>query len=257
MKNLAILLIILVLAGLSLLSSLQDARAGDEPNSLFEQANEAYGQANYEQAILLYEKVTRLQGFSASVLYNLGNSYSRNGQIGKAILSYERARRLGSADPDIEGNLQHIKKAHGLFQTEPSFTDRFVALLGMNGWSRLAAFSLVLLTLSLGAALFLRKFKAVVFILFALGGLTLLVISAWAVFAGYPSWQAAIVVEPKARLFISPFRTAAAIGTIREGRPVHVGQSHAGFSYVSDETGRSGWIDSSSIESIILRKNRR
>ncbi len=251
MKNLASLLIILFFSALSLLPSICAVQAGNEPNHLFKQANEAYRQANYEQAIHLYEKITRLQGFSASVLYNLGNSYSRNGQIGKAILSYERARRLEPADPDIAGNLQYIKKAHGLFQSEPSSADRFIALLGMNGWTRLAALSLVLLTLSLGAAFFQQKSTTRGFIWFALGCLTLLAVSAWAAMAAYPSWQAAIVVEAKARLSISPFLTAASIGTVQEGRLVQIGQVHADFSYITDETGRSGWIDNSSIESII------
>ena len=251
MKNLSTFLRILVFCGFSLALSSHETWAEDDPSTLFQQGNEAYRQGNFDQAIQVYEKITSLHGFSASVLYNLANSYVERGQIGKAILSYERAQRLRPGDPDIEGNLQHIIKAYGLFQPEPSFAERFISLLGMNGWTGLAAFSLILLCLSLMAIFFMQKPKTRPFIWITVGCMALLVVSCGAVVANYRSWHAAIVIEPKARIYISPFLSAASIGTIQEGRRVQVGKTHADFSYVTDETGRSGWIPNSAIETII------
>src|SRR4029077_19623718 len=42
---------------------------------------------------------------SGPVYFNLGNAYFRAGNPGRAILNYERARRLMPRDPDLHANL--------------------------------------------------------------------------------------------------------------------------------------------------------
>jgi len=76
-----------------------------EAERLLEAANEAYRQRQYADAIEDYEALLR-EGYRSEALhYNLGNSYYRDGQRGKAILHYERARMLDPSDADIRHNL--------------------------------------------------------------------------------------------------------------------------------------------------------
>lgn len=51
------------------------------------EADSAYVQERYEQAISLYNKLLET-GTSASVYYNLGNAYYRTGDMAHAILAY-------------------------------------------------------------------------------------------------------------------------------------------------------------------------
>jgi tetratricopeptide (TPR) repeat protein len=88
-----------------------------EKISLFNQANEAFRQANsskdtkqaerlYEKAILTFEKIINDGEVENSRLYyNLGNAYFLNGRLGKAILNYRRANRLDNSDENIQKNL--------------------------------------------------------------------------------------------------------------------------------------------------------
>lgn len=69
------------------------------------EADSAYVQERYEQAISLYNKLLET-GASASVYYNLGNAYYRTGDMAHAILAYERAYLMEPGDADIRFNLQ-------------------------------------------------------------------------------------------------------------------------------------------------------
>lgn len=69
------------------------------------EADSAYVQERYKQAISLYNKLLET-GASASVYYNLGNAYYRTGDMAHAILAYERAYLMEPGDADIRFNLQ-------------------------------------------------------------------------------------------------------------------------------------------------------
>lgn len=72
----------------------------------FDQANQLYQQGKFTDAIEKYEAILQSGLVSAELYYNLGNAYYKTGNIGKAILNYERALRLQPNDDDIVHNLQ-------------------------------------------------------------------------------------------------------------------------------------------------------
>lgn len=88
--------------------------------SLFNQANQNFRQANttddpeqadkyYEQAILSFERIIDEGGIqNAKLYYNLANAYFLQGRLGKAILNYRRAAKLGK-DSDIQKNLNFAR----------------------------------------------------------------------------------------------------------------------------------------------------
>ena len=74
-------------------------------NDLLSSAEKAYDSKNYKEAIIDYEKLLA-SGFKSYQLYfNLGNSYYRDKQLGKAIYHYELARKLDPNDEDVRINL--------------------------------------------------------------------------------------------------------------------------------------------------------
>jgi tetratricopeptide (TPR) repeat protein len=88
---------------------------------LFNQANEAFRQANssqnptqadelYEKAILNYEKIINEGKIkNAGLYYNLGNAYLLKENLGKAILNYRRAQKLDSSDENVQKNLEFAR----------------------------------------------------------------------------------------------------------------------------------------------------
>ena len=75
------------------------------PEQLWESANTAYINENYQEAVKDYESI-RAQGYESDQLYlNLGNAYFKRGMTGKAIVNYNRALRLSPSDEDVLYNL--------------------------------------------------------------------------------------------------------------------------------------------------------
>lgn len=68
--------------------------------------NSLYESGRFLEAALVYEQLID-QGFESGALYyNLGNAYFKQGDLGRAILSYRRAERLYPRDADIRANLE-------------------------------------------------------------------------------------------------------------------------------------------------------
>lgn len=88
-----------------LLAPLRAATATDL-TTLMESGNHAYQQENYQEAVQFYEKVLQ-EGYASGELYfNLGNAYYRLGDLGRAILNYERAQRYLPRSESVAFNLR-------------------------------------------------------------------------------------------------------------------------------------------------------
>ena len=224
--------------------------AGQVGEGQFQEASTAYSRGDYRTAILKFETLSR-EGMSAPLLYNLANSYAQEGQTGRAILNYERVLRLAPGDSDTIGNLELVRKDKGIFQEEHSYGQRFVHLLGLNQWTGLAAFAFLGFTVLFLLPETLRMKRSS---RYALAAACLLVILVAIVGANgqYRHWHDGVVVAADARLRVSPFESAASIGSIQEGRLLQPGKSHNNYVLVKDETGRSGWLAADAFESIAV-----
>ena len=68
-----------------------------------------YNENNFPEAIDLWKSVLERGTKNPEILYNLGNAYYRNNQIGFAIYYYESALLLAPTDKDIQYNLKLAK----------------------------------------------------------------------------------------------------------------------------------------------------
>src|SRR3989344_6976224 len=79
----------------------------ESASAKFTVANELYKKGSYAGAAKVYEAV-RAGGYHSGALnFNLGNTYFKLGQLGKAILNYERARRILPRDADVLSNYRY------------------------------------------------------------------------------------------------------------------------------------------------------
>jgi hypothetical protein len=72
----------------------------------FVKANKAYSDGDYQLAINNYQSVLDTGKPTGSLYYNMGNCYYKMGDIGWAILYYERAMQYIADDPDLLFNLK-------------------------------------------------------------------------------------------------------------------------------------------------------
>ena len=230
--------------------------AQEQSGQDFLAAGKAYEAGDWSKAIQIYESLISHAGFSASLCYNLANSYARNGQTGKAVLGYERALRLAPGDADARHNLELLRKEKGLLPEDVSLVHQAVALLGLNQWSALAVVLLAALSMIQFAT---WRFTLSTRLSYSLTGICLLLLglSFTGIAIQYQNWQQAVILTPKTYLLISPFAGAASTGVIEEGRLVRVIKRHGNYALITDENGRSGdgdgrsgWIPNTSFEPI-------
>ncbi|HWP64397.1 MAG TPA: tetratricopeptide repeat protein, partial [Candidatus Limnocylindria bacterium] len=82
---------------------------GENAKTLFFRGNALYGEERFAEAAAAYEAVRAAGVESAALYFNLGNAYARSGERGRALVNYERARRLAPADPDVAANLSYVR----------------------------------------------------------------------------------------------------------------------------------------------------
>ena len=111
------LAVVVAFAGVAIPANAQSPAATD----LMAEANARYDREEYAEAVLLYESLVGDGYHDVALYYNLGNAHLGDGDLGRAILSYLRARELSPRDPDVRANLELARE---------STVDRIVAERG-------------------------------------------------------------------------------------------------------------------------------
>lgn len=223
-------------------------QAGDV-ESRFESGNAAYSVGEYDKAIEIYKEIIGREGSGSGLLYNLANSYAQKGQIGLAILNYERALKLSPSDPDILGNLAKVRKDKGLFANEPGVVTRIFSSLSTDGWSTVGFGCLLFVAI----LLFIRlryKSSTRTFTLSTVGVIVLFMLSVFGTYYGYRNYNPLVVVASDIKLQVSPFEGATSTGTVVEGRLLFPVKQHGEYTYVTDRSGRKGWIKAEAVEAV-------
>jgi tetratricopeptide (TPR) repeat protein len=204
--------------------------------------NHAYMHKDFTAAITYYQQTAATHGLSASLLYNMGNSYARLGKTGLAILAYEQALRLDHGNADIRSNLQTIRKKNGIYQQDQPLWQRLFDLLGTNQWLLLSGCSFFIFSCCLLLIAVLKKPGAgrIPWVL-AICALLTTLLTLPPLTYGCLHWQDAVVLT-KTRLKISPFAEAAPAAAIKEGQVVHPGKIYNDYILVAEFNGRKGWL---------------
>ncbi len=94
------ILMLMIILGASRLAFAQDW------DDQFRKGNTLYQDGQYAEALDTYLTIQNAGYESGSLYYNMGNCYYKMGEIGRAILFYEKARLLMPSDQDLKANLE-------------------------------------------------------------------------------------------------------------------------------------------------------
>ena len=93
----------------------------------FKEAARLYQEGQFKEASVIYQGAVTKEFKNASTLFNLGNSFYKNGEKGKAMAAYLKAQTLAPRDPDIRANLNFLQKQFlDKFEQTGSFWDEFI-----------------------------------------------------------------------------------------------------------------------------------
>lgn len=226
-----------------------------QPNygkDVFQKANEAYKNANYQLAIDSYESILKAKKHSAELYFNLGNCYFKINKIGPAIYHYEKALMLEPAFKDAKINLTlaNQKKIDAIKEKPPvgvtAFFRKFTGIFHYDTW---AIWSIVNLLLAVGcfAGFYMvhDSFKKRLFFTgIFLGGVLMLV----SLFAGFfeknniESQTFAIIYPEEISVKNEPLNQSAEAFKLHEGTKVSILETDNTWSkiYINDDL--EGWV---------------
>ena len=190
--------------------------------------------------------------YSATSLYNLGNSYARAGKPGLAVLNYERASLLAPSDPDIEANLRYVREGAHLPVEPRSTWQRVVTVGSPTLWSLLGVLGVLLLGCALlaGERYPAHRWKRRVA---ALVGFVLLGATAGNAVVLWPTLHAAVIVTAATPVQVSPVPMGDQLFTLPEGEIVTIAAEHEDFVLVQTATGRKGWVARVNLVAVVPR----
>lgn len=95
-------------------------------------ANQLYEVGHYREAVQIYEQLASQGTRDNALFYNLGNAYYRLGDVGRAVLNYQRAAQLNPRDADVRANLALIRSQISP-ASEPEAAGPLSVLAGFTG----------------------------------------------------------------------------------------------------------------------------
>jgi len=101
--------ICLMLVCLGWLSFSPDIGRADDSGTLFLEGINLYKAGMFQDAAEKFELVAESGIKNGELYYNIGNAHLKGGELGSAILWYERAARLIPLDPDLKYNLDYAR----------------------------------------------------------------------------------------------------------------------------------------------------
>lgn len=224
---------------------------------LLKEAEKSYEKGEFKKAVENYEKLVSSGQLSSDLYFNLGNSYFKNNQIGKAIYNYELAHKINPSNEDIKHNLIIAnKRKRDDFETKENYFAKniesgIVNMFTNSGWAWMTIICMIFSLLcfvgyKLSASIKFRK------LLFWLGIIGLLKFTA-SFFIGFQSLQQltektnAIVLSPEVYVLNAPNSTGKTQFTLHEGTKVKILNSNNSWTSIILENGNEGWLPTKDI----------
>lgn len=222
-------------------------------------ANVLCQDGKFKEATDKYEAVLAAGYENVSVYYNLGYAYYKQGQLARAILNFERAKRLAPADADIQFNLEQAYEMTDKMQVlDPVFFVRWweslCNALSPDGWAVVFVIVFVLMLAGIAAYLFangigLRKtgfFCAIALFFIAIASLSISIRQKNLITDSH----SAIIVKSSSTLNTTPDRNGTEMVVLHEGTPVYILSEVGEWFEVRLQDGNVGWIKKTDVEKI-------
>ncbi|TVR22272.1 MAG: hypothetical protein EA396_06285 [Anaerolineaceae bacterium] len=218
-----------------------------QERDILDDAEAAYHARDYARAIMLYRSLVD-DGINApEILFNLGNAYYEDGQIGLAMLHYLRAQRQNPRNMTIDASIMRVRAIRANYQSDPAHiidnlasttytiaTERelaTVALIVWSGWFVLLGLSLV-------------RWKRTLRRVLALSALIVLVLSVLSFARLYADTYrpGAVITELATPVLSGPSNEYLEMFELYSGAEVRILERQGGWARFILPDGRQGWI---------------
>lgn len=227
------------------------------PEAAFYDANRLYSEGKYEEAAQKYQSILQTGVESEPLYFNLGNSFFKLKQKGKARLYYEKALRLDPRDEELQYNLRLLQSQledRVVPRQKNIFEEKMIRLLDHyteREW--LYLFTAVYLLVFICAVLWLfwlRHRKRLVILLFILD-FVWAGIAVGLVAKGYRNGKAnGVVLALKIEARYGPTPQDVVAFTLHEGTSCEILGSSGDWLQIRLFDGKIAWIPEATLERI-------
>ncbi len=261
---------------LAVVVSTVDSRAADNKTvarASWEAGVEAYNNKEYDEAVEAFESVVANDHASADVYYNLANAYFKLGQqagvasrpfaggeLGRAVLNYERALKL---DPTMDDARYNLDIAKDMTNDTEAVPESFLAMVWQamaramtsNGWvvlslSSLFATALFVLLYLLHGAIVVRKVAFFVSLVTLLIFIVATSLSIAQLRAAENRSRAVILTNDTTPVHASPDSSSKIIRHPSQGVTVELEREQGEWTEVRFADGEKGWVRTRAVEVI-------
>ena len=223
-------------------------------------AGDKYRNGQFDQAIEIYVRLMN-EGYEGTTLYfNLANSYYRIGQLGQAILNYERALRLSPSDEDVKHNLAFANLSTvDRIQPLPTFFlfewwESILASLTVNGWTYLVYIFFILLIVLIVIYFFAKTTFQQKLILFSGLGMLAIFVMLFSLLIVKINREEnvieGVIIGQSITVKTSPDIKSTDIFVIHEGLKVNLEDKLDNWVKIRLADGKVGWIENNTVEKI-------
>lgn len=246
--------------------------------SQISEAEAAYNSGNYSEAVEIYKSVMDAEGVSGALYFDLGNAYYKAGQLGDAVLCFERAKKLDPGNKSIINNLNFTsskvvdvnkseagEKKSSVEYDSPTFLQSINAMIAesvsSDNWAVLAVIAFILFLAMASMYFFIPNVLARKTGFF--GGLTFLVFSIIFIIFSFvaasyvKSDDMAVIMTSKIKLLEKPETDSKTVSSaLTDGTKVEIlesEESKGGSSQwfkVKLNSRTVGWVNSKDLEII-------
>ena len=228
--------------------------------TIFEEANAAYSNGNYQEAASKYEQILENGETSAELYFNLGNSYYKLNKVAPSIYYYEKALQLAPADEETLNNIEFARnmaiddieavERQGISQ----WINNLISVFDFSTWAILGIFFSVAFV-----ALFLLYYFAITPLykrIFFSGAMVSLVFCTVSVIFAFQQQsfiednQYAIVFSEEAEVREEPNLRGESSFELHEGTKAKILENYQEWSRIELANGAEGWIKTNDLRKL-------
>ncbi len=222
--------------------------------SQFANANREYAAGHYQAATEGYEALAHAGQWNATLFYNLGNAWFRRGDLGRAILNYERALVLDPHHPEATANLRIVRDQTRALELVPTWPERYLGFgnIAPYVWAAAAGFWVGVFACTGFFFSRRRSGRALGVAIIALLTCGCVVYALYTIETGNRGRELAVVTAKNIEARLATADNASGVLALPAGSEVKILNTRGDWAYAALPNNLRGWIPANSAERIPL-----